>query len=79
MLLCRVLQKVCSLDWHSLQPSLLCVGLYDGNVAVLDATAPSKRPWHSSTVKTGKHFDPVWDGQLHEGILCLQAPMQSAY
>ncbi|OEH75855.1 dynein intermediate [Cyclospora cayetanensis] len=52
--------KVCSLDWHPLRPSLLCVGLYDGNVAVLDATAPSKRPWHLSTVKTGKHIDPVW-------------------
>ncbi|KAL8430589.1 hypothetical protein Efla_000534 [Eimeria flavescens] len=53
--------KVCSLDWHPLQPSLLCVGLYDGNVAVLDATAPNKRPWHSSNVRTGKHTDPVWD------------------
>ncbi|CDJ47984.1 dynein intermediate chain, putative [Eimeria brunetti] len=53
--------KVCSLDWHPLQPSLLCVGLYDGNVAVLDATSPSKKPWHYSTVKTGKHTDPVWD------------------
>ncbi|KAL8273698.1 hypothetical protein Esti_002410 [Eimeria stiedai] len=53
--------KVCSLDWHPLQPSLLCVGLYDGNVAVLDATSSSKRPWHSSNVRTGKHLDPVWD------------------
>eukprot|EP00747_Dinoflagellata_sp_TGD_P165115 gnl/TRDRNA2_/TRDRNA2_185975_c0_seq1.p1 gnl/TRDRNA2_/TRDRNA2_185975_c0~~gnl/TRDRNA2_/TRDRNA2_185975_c0_seq1.p1 ORF type:complete len:695 (+),score=179.37 gnl/TRDRNA2_/TRDRNA2_185975_c0_seq1:79-2085(+) len=52
---------VCSLDWHSLHPALLAVGLYDGTVLVYDVRARTKKPIYQSTVRTNKHTDPVWE------------------
>eukprot|EP01002_Notosolenus_urceolatus_P013073 NODE_436_length_2087_cov_88.380765_g349_i0.p1 GENE.NODE_436_length_2087_cov_88.380765_g349_i0~~NODE_436_length_2087_cov_88.380765_g349_i0.p1 ORF type:complete len:654 (+),score=236.05 NODE_436_length_2087_cov_88.380765_g349_i0:123-1964(+) len=51
---------VMCLDWHPQHPSLLAIGLYDGSVAVYDVRAKNQKPLHQSTVKTGKHMDPVW-------------------
>mmetsp|Transcript_40247 Transcript_40247/g.105685 ORF Transcript_40247/g.105685 Transcript_40247/m.105685 type:complete len:655 (+) Transcript_40247:43-2007(+) len=52
---------VCCLDWHPTQAAVLAVGLYDGTVVVHDVRAKTKKPIYSSTVRTNKHSDPVWE------------------
>jgi len=55
---------VMCLDFHPHYPSLLAVGCYDGSVMVFDvANKRSSRPLYSSSVRTGRHTDPVW--QIH--------------
>lgn len=58
---------VMCLDFHPTQPAYLACGLYDGSVCVFDLrqrNADKKmKPLYMSTVKTGKHMDPVW--QVH--------------
>ena len=51
---------VMCLDIHKTQPYLVCVGFYDGSVAVFNVVTGRKEPLHRSTAKTGKHTDPVW-------------------
>ncbi|KAK3240083.1 Dynein, 78 kDa intermediate chain, flagellar outer arm [Cymbomonas tetramitiformis] len=51
---------VMCLDFHPQHSSLLAVGLYDGTVMVYDVRNKVNRPIFSSSVKTGKHTDPVW-------------------
>eukprot|EP01006_Ploeotia_vitrea_P041816 TRINITY_DN66575_c6_g4_i1.p1 TRINITY_DN66575_c6_g4~~TRINITY_DN66575_c6_g4_i1.p1 ORF type:complete len:627 (+),score=104.57 TRINITY_DN66575_c6_g4_i1:51-1931(+) len=51
---------VMCLDFHPQHPSLLACGLYDGTVMVFDVRQKSNKPIYQSTVKTGKHTDPVW-------------------
>ncbi|KNC46958.1 dynein [Thecamonas trahens ATCC 50062] len=61
---------VMSLDFH--QPphsSLLAVGLYDGSVLVYDIKVRSKDPIFRSTIRNGKHTDPVWQVQWQEDDL----------
>ena len=41
--------------------SVLCVGLYDGFLGVYDVRSKTQAPIYQSTVKTGKHTDPVWE------------------
>lgn len=48
------------LDFHPKHPSLLAVGLYDGTVMIFDVRQRSNRPIFQSTIKSGKHTDPVW-------------------
>eukprot|EP00741_Cyanophora_paradoxa_P015118 tig00020848_g14589.t1 len=52
---------VMCLDWHKQHSSLLAVGCYDGTVMVFDVRNKVNRPIFQSTVKTGKHTDPVWE------------------
>eukprot|EP00397_Hematodinium_sp_SG-2012_P028685 GEMP01030222.1.p1 GENE.GEMP01030222.1~~GEMP01030222.1.p1 ORF type:complete len:660 (+),score=160.44 GEMP01030222.1:34-2013(+) len=52
---------VCSLDWHKTRPALLAVGLYDGTVLVYDVRGRNRKPMYTSTVRTKKHTDPVWE------------------
>ena len=56
---------VMCLDFHPTQPALLACGLYDGSVCVFDlrqkSTEKKSKPIYLSTVKTGKHMDPVWE------------------
>jgi dynein intermediate chain 1 len=56
---------VTALDFHPKQPWLLAVGLYDGTVCVFDLRQrdadKTLKPVFQSTVRTGKHTDPVWD------------------
>lgn len=52
---------VCSLDWHKSRPALLAVGLYDGTVLVYDVRSRNRRSMYTSTVRTKKHTDPVWE------------------
>eukprot|EP00996_Jenningsia_fusiforme_P005665 NODE_667_length_1996_cov_12.812018_g617_i0.p1 GENE.NODE_667_length_1996_cov_12.812018_g617_i0~~NODE_667_length_1996_cov_12.812018_g617_i0.p1 ORF type:complete len:631 (+),score=160.13 NODE_667_length_1996_cov_12.812018_g617_i0:160-1893(+) len=51
---------VMSLDFHPQHPSLLACGLYDGTVLVHDVRIKTGKPIYQSTVKSGKHTDPVW-------------------
>ncbi len=53
---------VMSLDFHPLRAfgALLAVGCYDGRVMVYDVRSKLNKPIYVSTIKTGKHTDPVW-------------------
>ena len=39
---------------------LVCVGFYDGSVAVFNVLEQKETPVYKSTAKSGKHTDPVW-------------------
>ena len=54
---------VMCLDFHMTHQSLLAVGCYDGTVMVYDVRNKSNKPIYSSSIRTGKHTDPVW--QVH--------------
>ena len=54
---------VMCLDFHPQLPSLLAVGCYDGNVMVFNVNNGSTKAIYSSSIRTGKHNDPVW--QVH--------------
>jgi dynein intermediate chain 1 len=51
---------VMCLDFHPQHHSLLAVGCYDGTVMVYDVRNRVNRPIYASSIKTGKHTDPVW-------------------
>mmetsp|Transcript_24088 Transcript_24088/g.57176 ORF Transcript_24088/g.57176 Transcript_24088/m.57176 type:complete len:706 (-) Transcript_24088:55-2172(-) len=51
---------VMCLDFHPQHSSLLAVGLYDGTVMIFDIRNRVNKPIFASTVRTGKHTDPVW-------------------
>merc|ERR1712159_706096 len=57
---CSLHCGVMCLDWHPQHSSVLCVGLYDGTVMVFDIRLKQNKPIFQSTVKNGKHTDPVW-------------------
>ena len=54
---------VMCLDYHQHHQSLIAVGCYDGTVMVFDVRNKLNRPIYSSSIRTGKHTDPVW--QVH--------------
>jgi dynein intermediate chain 1, axonemal len=54
---------VMCLDFHPRHQSLLAIGCYDGTVMVFDVRNRINRPIYSSSIRTGKHTDPVW--QVH--------------
>eukprot|EP00814_Leptocylindrus_danicus_P010057 CAMPEP_0116027428 /NCGR_PEP_ID=MMETSP0321-20121206/14641_1 /TAXON_ID=163516 /ORGANISM="Leptocylindrus danicus var. danicus, Strain B650" /LENGTH=696 /DNA_ID=CAMNT_0003500817 /DNA_START=69 /DNA_END=2159 /DNA_ORIENTATION=+ len=56
---------VMCLDFHPLYPSLLAVGCYDGSVLVYNVCNNGMRPIYSSSIRTGKHTDPVWQVSWH--------------
>lgn len=58
---------VMCLDFHKHHPSLLAVGCYDGSVSVYDIGNRSNKPIYSSSIRSGKHSDPVWQVRWHEG------------
>ena len=51
---------VMSIDFHPEHASLLVAGLYDGSVVAYDIYSKSNQPIFKSTVRNGKHTDPVW-------------------
>mmetsp|Transcript_7202 Transcript_7202/g.14426 ORF Transcript_7202/g.14426 Transcript_7202/m.14426 type:complete len:712 (+) Transcript_7202:163-2298(+) len=53
---------VMSVDFHpqSARCALLSVGCYDGTVMVFDVRSKLNKPIYISTIKTGKHSDPVY-------------------
>ena len=48
------------INFHPNHSSLLAVGCYDGTVMVYDVRNKVNRPIYMSSIKTGKHTDPVW-------------------
>lgn len=54
---------VMCIDFHPQHPSLLAVGCYDGTVMVYNVCSGGVKPIYASSIKTGKHTDPVW--QVH--------------
>jgi hypothetical protein len=54
---------VTCLDFHPHHQSLLAVGCYEGTVMVFDIRNKKNLPIYSSSIRTGKHTDPVW--QVH--------------
>jgi dynein intermediate chain 1 len=57
---------VTCLDFHPQHPSLLAVGCYNGTVLVYDISNRTKRPIYSSSLRSGKHSDPVWQICWHD-------------
>ncbi len=51
---------VMSIDYHSEYPNLITAGFYDGTVAVYNTAESSQAPKYSSSARSGKHTDPVW-------------------
>lgn len=51
---------VMCLDFHPLYGFLLAAGCYDGTVLVFDIRINNCKPIYVSSIKTGKHTDPVW-------------------
>jgi dynein intermediate chain 1 len=63
---------VMSLDFHPHFQSLLAVGCYDGTVMVFDIRNIINRPIYSSSIRTGKHTDPVWQVHWQEADLAKE-------
>ncbi|TMW68544.1 hypothetical protein Poli38472_006012 [Pythium oligandrum] len=63
---------VMCLDFHPQHPALLAVGCYDGTVIVYDVRNKANRPIYTSTIKTGKHTDPVWQVNWQEEDLAKE-------
>lgn len=63
---------VMCLDFHPQQTALLAVGCYDGTVIVYDVRNKANRPIYTSTIKTGKHTDPVWQVNWQEEDLAKE-------
>mmetsp|Transcript_40851 Transcript_40851/g.65618 ORF Transcript_40851/g.65618 Transcript_40851/m.65618 type:complete len:688 (+) Transcript_40851:256-2319(+) len=59
---------VMALDFHpqAARCALLAVGCYDGTVMVYDVRSKLNKPIYVSTIKTGKHTDPVWQVRWQE-------------
>eukprot|EP00948_MAST-09A_sp_MAST-9A-sp1_P001174 g1174.t1 len=51
---------VMCMDFHPQHHSLLAVGCYDGTCLVFDVRRKVDKPIYISTIKNGKHTDPVW-------------------
>eukprot|EP00804_Cyclotella_cryptica_P017007 CCRYP_003267-RA/>CCRYP_003267-RA protein AED:0.31 eAED:0.31 QI:634/1/1/1/0.33/0/4/1214/565 len=58
---------VMCLDFHKHHPSLLAVGCYDGTVSLYDIGNRSNKPIYSSSIRSGKHSDPIWQVRWNEG------------
>ncbi len=57
---------VMCLDFHPQHQALLAVGCYDGTVLVYDVRNKVNKPIYVSTIRTGKHTDPVWQVSWQE-------------
>ncbi|EPY25693.1 dynein intermediate chain 1, axonemal [Strigomonas culicis] len=65
---------VMCLAFHPKEPSLLACGLHDGSVCVFDLRYKEEkrlRPLYRSSVRTGKHLDPVWNIFWKESVVDL--------
>ncbi|KAG8430419.1 hypothetical protein GDO86_020647, partial [Hymenochirus boettgeri] len=51
---------VMCLDIHRDHPYLVVAGFYNGNVAIYNLKSDTPQPNFTSTAKSGKHTDPVW-------------------
>jgi len=53
-------------DIHPIHPFLICIGKYDGNVAVYNVQSPEKVPQYESNSVTNKHCGTVWQVTLKQ-------------
>lgn len=60
--------SVMCIDFHEKSPALLCCGMYDGVVCVYDIRNKNKLPIYTSTIKSKKHTDPVWQVKWNPDI-----------
>jgi len=60
---------VMCMSFHPKFSSLLCVGFYDGSVAVYDVRNMDDSPIYSSQNPQSYHYDPVWGIQWHFSAL----------
>lgn len=51
---------VMSVHFHPQHPSMIAVGLYDGNVLVYNIQKKTDQPVFKCQTKGGRHSDPVW-------------------
>ena len=65
------------LDFHPRHPSLVAVGCYDGTVLAYDIGERSSRPIYSSSLRSGKHSDPVWEVRWHDDPASSSSPSTS--
>jgi dynein intermediate chain 1 len=66
---------VMCVDIHPVHPFLVCIGKYDGNVAVYDVQSPEKVPKYESNSVTNKHSGTVWQVILKQySVSSLHAP-----
>lgn len=63
---------VMCLNFHPDHCSLLAVGCYDGVVMVYDVRNKVNRPIYASSIRTGKHTDPVWQVNWQEEDLAKE-------
>ncbi|XP_033609005.1 dynein intermediate chain 2, ciliary isoform X4 [Cryptotermes secundus] len=63
---CSTETGVMCVDIHPTHPALVCIGKYDGSVAVYDVHSPGKLPQCESNSVTNKHCGVVW--QVRWGI-----------
>eukprot|EP00753_Platysulcus_tardus_P002773 PLAT11886.1.p2 GENE.PLAT11886.1~~PLAT11886.1.p2 ORF type:complete len:677 (+),score=331.33 PLAT11886.1:185-2032(+) len=63
---------VMCVDFHPQHHALLAAGCYDGSVMVFDVRNKVNKPIYVSTVKTGKHTDPVWQVYWQEEDLAKE-------
>lgn len=67
------------LDFHPQHPSLLAVGCYDGTVLAYDISNGTNKPIYSSSLRSGKHSDPVWQVYWHDNDSCLSSKELNFY
>ncbi|XP_069669173.1 dynein intermediate chain 2, ciliary [Periplaneta americana] len=63
---CTAESGVVCVDIHPVHPYLICIGKYDGNVAVYDVHLTQTEPQYESNSVTNKHCGIVW--QVHWGV-----------
>lgn len=56
----KVSSGVTSIDFSTLRPHLLAVGLYNGAIAIFDTRQSSDQPIFESNIESGSHTDTVW-------------------
>ena len=61
---------VMCVDIHPKHPFLVCIGKYDGNVAVYNVQSPEKVPQYESNSVTNKHRGTVWQVILKQISVC---------
>lgn len=62
---CTAESGVVCVDIHPVHPYLICIGKYDGNVAVYDVHLTQTEPQYESNSVTNKHCGIVWQVILH--------------
>ena len=71
---CLTETGVMCVDIHPVHPFLICIGKYDGNVAVYNVQSPEKVPQYESNSVTNKHCGTVWQVILKQNSVFSLRP-----